>query len=67
MLGQERDEGQRGGEREGGCIGIGGKEDVICLCLDLDLGSDVCMSWVFSHFLPFLYCYFVLFSSSRCN
>lgn len=34
-------EGQRGGEREGECIGIGGKEDAICLCLDLDLGSDV--------------------------
>lgn len=32
---------QRGGEREGECIGIGGKEDVMCLCLDLDLGSDV--------------------------
>lgn len=46
---------QRGGEREGECIGIGEKEDVIYLCLDPDPGSDVFVC------LKFLVIFFFLF------
>lgn len=67
ILGQEREWGTERRRKTGERIGIGEKEDVIRLCLDLDPGSDVFVCLGFLWIFPFLCWFFNLFSSSRWN